>query len=181
MSDDLLSPELDGTGGGFGKNRGMTVRQMSEQFNQIAADGTMRSFTAVLRISREQVEARGQFGVNRIMIVCCSAITVIAAIAAAFLQDRFQVLAIRISVAALLVTAAFVVGFSASRKHARPALAQERAIREITVDTLVRIAAEPTFKPKALDFTQRHFLTELLKKTKRNEPELVAVLDLGEA
>jgi hypothetical protein len=181
MSEERLSPELDGTGGGFGKNKGMTVRQMSEQFNQIAADPTMRSFTAVLRISREQVEARGDFGVNQKAVIICGTITLIAAGAYALGQGNTKALAMKVAIAGIAVTAAFAAGYAKSRHHARASLAQERAIRDLTVDTLVRIADEPAFKPKPLDFTRRLYLSEILKKTKRAEPQLTAILDLGEA
>jgi hypothetical protein len=180
MSDERLSPHLDGTGGGFGKYKGMTVREMSEQFERFAEDASMRSFTAVIRISREQVEARGQFGVNRVMLGICAFCTVAVFTGYVFANDRLRETLIRVGIACIGVTVALGFGLLSSRKHARVAMAQERAIRDVTMDALAKIASNPEFKPKPLDFTQRIYLTEVLKKTKRNDPAVVAVLEIPE-
>ncbi len=180
MSEERLNPDLDGTGGGFGKNKGMTVREMSEQFDRIASDGSVRAFSAILRISREQVEARGEFGVLRLIFFLCSGFAVVSAVAMALLSDPGRVIAMRCALGGLVAASLFAAGLLKNRAHAKAAFAQVAAIRDLSVDALVRVAREEGFKPKPLDFTQRHYLEELLKKTKRKEPELSAVLNLSE-
>jgi hypothetical protein len=182
MSEERLSPELDGTGGGYGKHKGMTVREMSQQFDQIASDGTMRSFTACLRISREQIEARGGLHVGMYTAIIFPILTaVIFAIALTTGDKNLGPLLIKIGLMMVAFTGAFIFGYLRTRPTANAAAAQERAIRDLTVDTLVRIASEPGFKPKPLEFSLHLYLTRLLKTTKRNEPELIAVLEQGEA
>jgi len=178
MSEERLSPHLDGTGGGFGKHKGMTVRQMSEQFERIVEDVSMRSFTAVIRISREQVEARGQLGVNKYIVIGCAIAAAISFIVAICVPGRIRETMVRGGLACAGASVAFGIGVLRTREHTRAALAQERAIRDITVDALVKIASNPTFKPKPLDFTQRIFLQETLKKSKRDEPALTAILEI---
>lgn len=181
MSDDMLSPELDGTGGGYGKNRGMTVREMSEQFERFCEDASMRSFTAVIRISREQMEARGELGITKKGMIISGICAIAVWSAYPFTSDRIRETLLKIGIACAAVTIAFSFGVASTHKHAKSAHAQERAIREVTLDALVKIASSPGFKAKPLDFSQRHYLGLILKKSKRRDAEVLAVLDLPEA
>jgi hypothetical protein len=165
-------------GGGFGKNKGITVRDLSTQFERIVSEPSMRSFTAVLRISREQVEARGEFGVVRLALFICLGVAAISSIGMLVLQDKVRFTAMKFAIGGLVGASIFAMGLVKNRAHATAAFAQIDAIRDLSVDALLRIAKEESFKPKALDYTQRLYLQELLKKTKRNEPELTAFLSL---
>src|SRR5579862_5785053 len=178
MSDERLSPELDGTGAGFGKNKGITVRELSGQFARLAEDGTMRSFSAVLRISREQIEARGEFGVVRLCFFLCFGMSALGTIWYFFTPTEMRRLPLLVALGGLVASAAFATGLIRSRTHVKASFAQVGAIRDLSLDALAQIAASPAFKPKPLDFTQRLHLRELLKKTKRNEPALEEVLKL---
>ncbi|HWD38474.1 MAG TPA: hypothetical protein VG944_06470 [Fimbriimonas sp.] len=177
MSDDApLDPMLDGTGGGYGKFKGISVREVSQLFDRVAAEPNMRAFSAVLRISREQVEARGSLGMYSVMTILMAPVLAICILLVLFGPTSAHKQFLQATAASTLLFVIFGSAYLSSRKLTRASVAQERAIRDLAVDALERIATEPSFKPKPLDHDQKLILKDLLKRTKRSEPELLAML-----
>jgi fluoride ion exporter CrcB/FEX len=174
--DDLLPPELDGRGGGFGKFTGMTVRELSGLFDRVSADSTMRSVSAVLRIAREQLEARWHMGNLRIMAIFCGFVAIGFSIAYPLVPQTVKVSILKGILGGFTAFICFGVATLSTHRATNAAIAQERAIRDLAVDALARIVEEPGFKAKPLDADQRRILADLLKTTKRNEPKLAALL-----
>ena len=178
-SEEPLHPELDGTGGGFGKFKGKTVRELSELFDRVATEPNMRSVSAVLRIAREQIEARGSLGMYPMMAAIAGVVAIGGAVGYYLVPSGLKEGFLKGGLGGLVAAAAFLAGVISTRRETRAALAQERAIRDLAIDALARIAEDPGFKAKALDYDQRRILTELLKRSKRQDPAVTALLDAG--
>ena len=170
--EESLRPDLDGTGGGYGKFKGITVRELSELFDRVAADGNMRSVTAVLRITYEQLEARGGLGYFPHICIGTGVFAVACGIPIPFVSLQTQGVLIKMSLGSAFVCLAFLFGVLKNRHQTMAAIAQERAIRDLALDALVRIVTEPGFKPKPLDREHVKTLLEVQKKAKRYPPEL---------
>jgi hypothetical protein len=171
--------ELDGTGRGYGKYRGITVAEFERLLESCRRDPTMRGASAVLRIAREQIEARGDLSVHPFLFGTCLLLFV-ASLAAhqyatGFLRQWADKVAIACGFLALLHG---YVTFTTWRDR-REASYQERRIREAALDALVEIVRAPGFSPKPLDFTQELTLKRLLKRTRRRDPELLQLLGRG--
>lgn len=179
--EESLRPDLDGTGGGFGKFKGITVRELSELFDRVAGEGNMRSVTAVLRITYEQLEARGGLGYFPHICAATGIFAVACAIPLPFVALQTQRVLYKMAAGSALVCVAFLFGVLKNRQQTRAAVAQERAIRDLALDALVRIVTEPGFKPKPLDREHLKTLREVQKKAKRYPPELTVLLETVDA
>lgn len=171
-----IRDELDGTGGGYGRYKGATLREIDSMLKACLQDKSMRGVSAVLRITHEQLDARGGLGsypwlvVLGLVVGCCllgASFVVHGEIATKLREFAAQVGA---------VTLLFGVAVFSMRIARKKSLYQERVIREMATEVLLDIVRDPSFKPKELDRTQRLTLERLLKKAKRPEPELRALL-----
>jgi len=176
MSEERLSAELDGKGGGLGKFKGLTVRELSALFEAELSEPTMLSFSAVLRITREQIEARGALTAYPLMTGICAVCAVIAGIVWLVSSDHGKQLAIRGLIGSGLACLAFGAGWMTNRKQTKASIAQEKAIRKLAIESLIKIAENPKFKPKELNDDQHRILRDLLKKTKTKNAALSALL-----
>lgn len=170
-----MREELDGTGGGMGRYKGLTLKELDGMFERCRNEGGMRGISAVLRIAREQLDARGGLGSYPWLTLLCF----VVAAAIWFFPYREGVLKdwrMQGAIGAGLLCLLFGWITLQTRIERRNALYQESKIREMAVDSLVAIMREIDFQLKPLDYTQRLTLEKLLKKTKRQEPELAALL-----
>lgn len=171
-----MRQELDGTGGGFGKYRGITVKEAAVLFERFSADPTMRGVTGVLRVSREQLEARGTLGIYPYLAL---GVTILLAAVGAFViwlpPDRRSE-ATKLVYATGFVAAALWVGVATTGSSRRRAVAQEQEIRRLAVAALHRIVLTPGFHSKRLDRQDRRTLRELLLKTRSKAPELMELI-----
>jgi hypothetical protein len=171
-----MQPDLDGTGGGYGKFAGKTVRDLSELFDRASAEPNMRSFSAVLRISREQVEARNSLTSIRLMAALCGGATVVMVVVYFVVPQEVKLSIFKGLLGCIAAFLAFGIGAISTNRASHAALVQERAIRDLALDALVKIAEDPSFVPKELDYQQKRILAEHLKRTKRKEENLRAML-----
>ncbi len=171
-----MRPELEGKGGGFGRYAGLSLAELRDRFEACAADPSHRSVSAVLRIAREQLEARGGLGTHRWIPILAGVALLLSLGAPRVLPPRFAdgVRAAQFGSAAALLLA--LVSFFSVRHSTRAAIVQERAIRELALDTLLRITADPGFRPKPLDPGHVRTLRELLRRTGRGDEALRRLL-----
>ena len=162
----MTDPVLDGTGGGFGKHPGLPVREVLAIFDRAAAEPKMRSVRTILRVGREQVEARGSLEVGGKIAAACF---VLAVLAGAVWLLKVPTLADSAPAAggvAVAIGAAMTVGAYSTRHDRKVNLAQIRLLRDGARDALVKIATHPDFVREELDWSERNALEKLVGKGK---------------
>ncbi|MGV3613937.1 MAG: hypothetical protein ACO1SV_01260 [Fimbriimonas sp.] len=156
--------DMHSRGGSMGRYEGWTPAQIAEKFEACVADPSMRSVTAILRITREQLESRGSLGSYPYIAVVIALFTVAAfAVGRVYpdFESQSQTLAMGSGIFLLIV----LVGIWHVRRERRIAVAQEREIRRMAADALARLLAHD-FRRKPLE--REHILT--LRDLIRREP-----------
>lgn len=176
MESPLIDPRLDGTGGGFGKYPGFTVKDLNVKFNEFAEQGDFRALSGVLRMTHEQLDARGGLGHYPVLATIAFAAVLVAQILKPFAMTTMKPLMDKISIGGGVVGMILLFGVVKTFNPLRECLAQEKAIRKISIEALDKIVSSSEFKPKALNEDQRRTLVTLLKKTGRKEGELYRLL-----
>jgi hypothetical protein len=159
----MIEPHLDGTGGGYGKFRGKKVEEIRELFRRCEEEPTMRSVSVVLRVAREQLEARGGLGHYPIYAMIAGGVFVVTFLIKGFLPASMAQSVPKLQFGLGIVTVALLIGVSATSNDRRAAIAQEDAIRKAARESLERIATSPGFVGKPLDFTQDFTLKGIVK------------------
>lgn len=135
----------------------------------------MRSISAVLRITREQLESRGQLGSYPMLAALGAAVTVIASVAMFFTKDDMHELAVKTVYGAAAVTVLLLFGTFRVRHARKSNVYQEQEIRIAAVASLNEILAhDPKLKP--LEREQVMTVKELIKKVQPSG-ELRRLLD----
>ena len=180
MSEDRqwIDPALDGSGGGYGKFKGMTIREMSGVFKQIGAEANMRSVSAILRICHEQLEGRSHLGVASLATKIIGVVTMLLVAGMFFVSEHLRPILIKGTGAAAVLFAGFLSGSLANRRMAKSSIAQERAIGEMAIDVLEQLVDTPGFKAKELDSLQKLTLKKLMKISRTDSEKLRAVFEL---
>lgn len=163
-----MKPELDGTGGGYGKFRGMTMGEIREIFQRCEADPSMRSVSIVLRVAREQLIARGGLGNYPVLAAIAGAVFAASFIVKGFLPADQQSSVPKIQAGIGMVTLALLIGVMATSRDRKRGVAQERAIMALSRETLEKIVSARDFEPKPLDFTQTLTMKNLLAGAKNS-------------
>ena len=157
--------DVEGTGGGFGRYAGLPPSEIKIRFDACRQDPSMRSISAILRITREQIESRGQLGVYP-KLTWIAVVVVIIAVAVRFLGPKsFEELSTKAALGS--GTAFFLLLVSTlPTHHARKAnQLQEDRIHQMATDAIVEILkSNPTLKP--LNYEQELTVKLLIKKTK---------------
>lgn len=157
-----MDPVLDGTGGGYGKTPGLPVREILSLFDAAAARPSMRSVRSILRLAREQIEARGGLG-------AFVGLAWFGALATSALGGVWRAWPAGpvgpYAVASVAAVALVLAGGAFTTRHERRAnLAQEALIRERAIAALQRIQDDPAFVPDTLDWSERNALQKLARK-----------------
>jgi hypothetical protein len=169
-----MSEHLDGTAG-FGRYRGASIRELEGMLEKCRREGGMRGVSAVLRIAREQLDARGGLGSYPWLAAIC----LVAAAGIWFFPYRDGPLKdwrMQGVIGSLVLFALFGWTSVSTFQDRKKALYQEGKIRVLSLDALVDIVAQPSFEPKPLDYTQRLTLERIMKKEKRQDSELKRLL-----
>jgi hypothetical protein len=154
----------------MGRYSGLTLTEIRERFDVCVADPSMRSVSAVLRITREQLEARGHLGAYPVIFAGAAAITAAAALAGTRLPPAIAEHSLKIVFGGAAATLALGYGTWNVRLERRAALAQEREIRRLAAETLVAILKHD-FKRKPLLREQEQTLRDLMRREPRPELE----------
>jgi hypothetical protein len=159
---------LIGTAGGFGKGQAIPLDEVLSLFRACEAEPSMRSVTAILRVSREQIEARGSLRVNGLLggafILLGLVEGGISAAKVPVLKDYWPY-----GLAAILVGLILCVGTFTVRATAAAAETQKAAIAEAAVAALLTLTADPSWKRKPLDWSNRLTLERLVKSTRSGQ------------
>jgi len=174
MSESIDEREI-GTGGGLGKYAALPLKEIRAIFEKCRQDPSMRSVKVVLRIVKEQVEARGSLG-SYPQIGLFFLVLGFAAIPFqnAFPQARY------VSMAALLIGMGLVASSWSLRHQRRAALFQEELIRREALESLRVIVASPSYVPGSLDWSQALTLRRLMAAERAHDPALKALLESAE-
>jgi hypothetical protein len=159
---------LIGTAGGFGKGKALPLDEVIALFESCQAEPAMRSVTAILRVAREQLEARGALRVNGWLgwtfIVLAISEAVAFALKIPVLKDYWPY-----GLASALVGLILVIGMISVRSTAAAAEAQKAVIAERAILSLTVLAENPDWKRKPLDWSNRLTLERLVKSTKTGQ------------
>lgn len=164
MIESRISPEDDGTGGGYGKFPGLTVSEIAGRLQMYVEEGEGRSARGILRLLREQTEARGQLGVQRVIAGLSIAATIaLALFRAVVAEDQKRTINHYLAVAAG-VSVLFIIGAASIQKTASRSERQLREIRRMSLEALDQLVAKPEFVSRGLE--REHVAAlETLKKT----------------
>jgi len=158
-----MKPEIEGRGGGFGKYQGLTLAETQALFDTCIADPSMRSISAVLRVTREQLDARGQLGTYPIFAWIAAFAALAGGVARQFGPAAIEPVATKTFLGAGVVFLLLVATTLPTRKVRRMNVAQEREIREMAVHALLTILeAKPALKPLTVE--QETTIKILLRK-----------------
>ena len=170
MADKDNAPDerLIGTAGGFGKGQALPLEDVIALFEACEAEPAMRSVTAILRVAREQLEARGSLRVNGwmggIFVVLAMAEAVAYSMKVPVLRDYWPY-----GLASGLVGLILLIGMISVRSTAVAAEAQKAVIAERAILSLTALAAKPEWKRKPLDWSNRLTLERLVKSAKSGQ------------
>jgi hypothetical protein len=123
----------------------------------------MRALSAVLRISREQLISRGNLGAYPLVTAISAAASLILVGILPFLPKDIRDSVTKVAIGAPFITLVFAYATWTSRHMRRAAVADEKAIVELTVGSLEKILAVP-FTRKPLQREQIDTLRTLLKR-----------------
>jgi hypothetical protein len=180
MSDEKqwIDPSLDGAGGGYGKFKGMTVREISQIFSRVETDADMRGLKGILRICYEQLEGRSHLAVSAQAAAVLGVVTTLLLASIPLVSGHDRDLLFKACGVSAILFAGFLSGAISTRKSAREAIAQERAIAEMAIDVLDRMVREPRFKSGSLDSLQKQTLKKMLLATKIDSTALKDLMKL---
>jgi hypothetical protein len=123
-----LSADPNWSGGGYGKYKGLPLKVIEGRFAQCAADPSMRSVSAVLRITREQIEARGELGHQPHLAAFFGGVALILFAGSFFVPATLRPQAWSLSGGLTLAFLAFSAGSFATRHARKMNVEQEREI-----------------------------------------------------
>jgi hypothetical protein len=132
--------------------------------------------TGILRIAYEQLEGRSHLSTSIPVAIVLGVITLGLACSMAMFQEPIRSNILKACGASGLLFVGFSVGALSSRKDAKLAAAQEKAIAEMTVAALTAVTSAPGFKPGNLDSLQQGTLKKVVAKTKANVSQLSQLL-----
>jgi hypothetical protein len=153
-----------GRGGGYGRYSGLTLAEIESRFDLCVADPSMRSISAVLRLTREQIDARGHLGHFPTYAILMGAVVVICAVGLPFLPEFRQAMLGGLA-GSSIIWAILMFGVVRLRDVRRSNLEQEMRIRRAALVALTEILAKnPPLKP--LTREQRDTTIDIYKRCK---------------
>ncbi len=138
----------------------------------------MRSFSAALRIGREQVLARDNPGLTRLLLSVVAPVFIGCLVAWPFVNETVHKLLLKVVLGSGLGTVALTFGVLKTYRVTNIELAEEKELRKITLQALQTIAASEAFKVKPLDSTQKSFIRDLLRTKDADGTLLRPLLEL---
>ena len=168
-----MNPHLIGRGGNHGAYVGLSVAEVEQVFRKCEVDPSMRSVTAILRMTREQCRSRGQLGVYPRMALGMSLVGAGLLVAYFYVPEGLQKTAaiggMGFFVMGLLLTYGAVTG----AKERQASVAQEQAIMRLACESLDRLLPR-SFPRKPLLREHVDTLRDLVKA----RPDLATLREL---
>ena len=160
---------LLGRGGGHGTYDGLTLSEIADRFKQCIQDPGMRSVSAVLRITREQVMARGNLSHYPRIALAFLCLAGVCFLVMPVLPPDLKSAAPKAAVGLVAMSAILGYGSITSSRDRKAAQVQEREIYRMAVDALEQILVHP-FARKTLTREQVDTLRTLLKQSPSSAP-----------
>jgi hypothetical protein len=154
------------TGGNYGKYKGISVEEIQRSFDACAGDPSHRSISAVLRITREQIESRGRLGMYPVAAGISALALAVILIVSVFVQPDLRDLLLKVAAAAAFGVVLFGFGSIRVRHTIKANLAEEKQILGAAADALNKIMST-TDQRKALLREQRETVKEIMAKSDR--------------
>jgi hypothetical protein len=164
-----MSVDQDWSGGGHGRYKGLPLKKISELFEACVERPSMRSIAAVLRITREQMEARGGLGKQPYYGVFFGVIGFLGMIAALIAPTDLRNTFLAASAGILLAGIAFGYGAWSTRTDRSLNLAQEKEIRD-RAGAAIAAMLQHDFDLQPLTREQRDTVHEILKQHPQHAP-----------
>jgi len=163
-----MKPEVEGRGGGYGKYQGLKLAEIQALFDKCIEDPSMRSISAVLRITREQLDARGQLGIYPLFTWIAGAACLVGLAVRTIGPQKLTEIATKTVLGAGTVFLLLLGTTLPSRNIRKTNVEQERHIREMAVAAIQKIlVSEPALKPLTIE--QETTVKILIKKTSGSE------------
>jgi hypothetical protein len=159
------SADLQGRGSGMGRYQGWTIEEIRVAFDRCLEDRSMRSVTAILRITREQLDARGSLGSYPYIAAALIVMSLLVFLLAWFvpnLPETFRALEIGLPITAAMV----LFGVWHARHDRRAGVTQEKEIRRMASDALAQLVPHD-FRRKPLEREHIMTLQDLIKREPR--------------
>jgi len=163
-----MRDEQDGRGEGYGRYQGLPVSEIQALFEKCVQEPTMRSISAILRITREQLDARGQLGVYPVLTWIAVGICGLSLIGRFALPASVREMATKAAMGAGCVSVLLLLSTIPAMRTRKRNLAQEAAIRRAAAKAISEILeSEPMLKP--LTFEQEFTVKLFLKDDPQNQ------------
>jgi hypothetical protein len=163
-----LKPEVEGRGGGYGRFQGLKLAEIQVLFDKCIEEPSMRSISAVLRITREQLDARGQLGIYPLFAWIAGAACAVGLAIRLIGPHNMSEIATKTALGAGTVFLLLLGTTIPGRTIRRTNVEQEKLIRKMAVDSLAKILEHnPTLKPLTIE--QETTVKILLRKTESAE------------
>jgi hypothetical protein len=153
------------------------MEELERSLERCAQDGSPRSFSAALRIGREQLLARENPGMQRSMLIIALFCLGVSLVATPFFSGEGAQTVRKVQIACAGAAGVILIGLVQGRAAIRAGLQEERRVAELTLRCLEQIASGQDFQYPQLDGTQRGFLRSLLKRKPRPNPVLTRIAE----
>jgi hypothetical protein len=140
----------------------LPIEEIEARFAQCRAEPSMRSVTAILRITREQMGARGSLSHYPRAAIACSIAAAGLWTVLAFLPPAVRQKLMPISIGVVLVTGTLTYGAVSGASDRRAAVEQERKLQQLAADSLEAILGSP-FPRKPMEREHLDTLRDLVK------------------
>lgn len=170
-----LDPNMMGSGGGMGRYQGLEVDDIAQRFAACESEVSMRAVTAILRIAREQIQARGSLRDYPRTTAFLGVVSAIVLAVMPFLPAETRQSVMPVAIGGPLVTLAFGYGSLSTLRARKASNAQEREIVRLATESLERVLRHE-FPRKPLQREQVDTLQTLLKHAP-NSTALRSLLD----
>ncbi|CAN5562617.1 hypothetical protein BH11ARM2_BH11ARM2_37330 [soil metagenome] len=145
----------------YGKHDYVPMETIQTQFAACVADPSMRSVSAVVRIGREQLSARGSLGSYRWNTAFFGTLALVSALAFPFTPDPWGKYLFSAAVVGGGITVVLGIGVALVWKDAKRLVPEDRELKHLILATLEEILAKPPAKLRPPDWTEANFLRKL--------------------
>lgn len=162
----------------YGKHDYLPMEKIEAQFAACAADPSMRSISAVLRIGREQISARGSLASYRWNAALFGALALLSAIVFPFVPEPWSKYLLTVAVVGGGITLVLGVGVAMVWRDARRLVPEERRLRAMIVETVEGLLAQNPARMRPPDWTEANFLRQI--GASKTSPAIRAWIETGE-
>lgn len=155
-----------------------TIAEIDKAFDKLSGDANMRSLSAILRMGSEQIERRGKLGFLKNLVIVTGILSVAITVSVQFVPERLkQQMRIWEYILVGLCVVCVIFLFRV-RNTLEQYLEEEKRIRNMMIDSSMKITRSPAFTPTPLPVELRGSLKDALKHcVSTPNDELVALAE----